>query len=183
MAQRKRGSTAQGCGCLAFIVFLVIGGISWAWGEVFGGHPAASSAPQQVVATHASDTSGPLADLRQEAVAAAVLRRAIGQTLAGRARASLRCFNLGAAYAPSGRNIMNASANAAHRWRIVRISPAPGTFVRFGDGTDAAPEAGPPAGCALCPFATRIVAADGFTRRLLSPQRRGHLLRAWRIPP
>ena len=27
---------------------------------------------------------------------------------------------------------MNASASAAHRWRIVRISPTPGTFVRSG---------------------------------------------------
>ena len=27
---------------------------------------------------------------------------------------------------------MNAPANASHRWRIVRISPAPGTLVRTG---------------------------------------------------
>ena len=59
-------------------------------------------------------------------------RRAIGQTLARASASDLRCFNLGAAYAPSGRNIMNAPSNAAHRWRIVQISPAPGTLVRAG---------------------------------------------------
>ena len=59
-------------------------------------------------------------------------RRAIGQTLARASASDLRCFSLGAAYAPSGRNILNASANAAHRWRIVRISPVPGTLVKPG---------------------------------------------------
>jgi hypothetical protein len=61
-----------------------------------------------------------------------VHRRAIGQTLAWASASDLRCFNLGAAYAPSGRNIMNAPANAACRWRIVRISPAPGALIRAG---------------------------------------------------
>jgi hypothetical protein len=133
MAQRKSGSTAQGCGCLAFIVLLVIGGISWAWGEVFGSHPAASSAPQQAVATQASDTPEPPADpWGKKPWPRLVPRRAIGQTLARASASDLRCFNRGAAYAPSGRNIMNASADAAHRWRIVRISPVPGTLVKAG---------------------------------------------------
>ena len=47
-------------------------------------------------------------------------RRAIGQTLARASASDLRCFNLGAAYAPSGRNIMNAPADAAHLAAIVR---------------------------------------------------------------
>jgi hypothetical protein len=133
MAQRKSGSTAQGCGCLAFIALLVIGGISWAWGEVFGSHPAASSAPQQAVATQASDTPGPPeVPCGKKPWPRPVPRRAIGQTLARASASDLRCFNLGAAYAPSGRNIINASANAAHRWRIVRISPVPGTLVKAG---------------------------------------------------
>jgi hypothetical protein len=122
--------------------------------------------------------------LRQEAVAAGVPRQAIGQTLARASASDLRCFNLGAAYAPSGRNIMNAPANAAPRWRIMRISPAPGTLVKAGTAlTLRLKLAHPPAAPRRPSAAARSVGACGFTGRLLSPQRRGHLLRAWRILP